>query len=124
MKFFRYLQKIENKFHSFWINRCLDPWDDLLKKYWNWVGSMPALSKTNKNIFDYFLAFLNILLFIITCLCLPLYWFLGVFLPFVIWIQILALTGMPWGIAFVLGIPLGLCFARRYVLNDWGRVYI
>ncbi len=111
MKFFRYLQKIENKFHPFWINRCLDPWDDLLKKYWNWVGSMPALSKTNKDIFDYFLAFLNILLFIITCLCLPLYWFFMCISP---------IYNLDTNIGFN-GNAMGYCIRFRYPIRSLFR---
>jgi hypothetical protein len=123
MKLLKFLQKIERKFHSFWISRCLEPFENLCMSYWRWLVSMPALKNSNNNIFNYFLAFLNILLFIITCICIPLAGILTIFIPVLIPARIFFLLGLPEGVAIVLGIPVGMCLARRYVFNDWGQVY-
>ena len=121
MRFFKYIQKIENKIHSFWVYRFLGPLDDLLTAYWNWVSSMPAIKNSNNNIFDYFLGSLNFLLFIITCLCIPLMGLAVGVLPILFPIVFLTDLGMDIRIAIIIGGPLGFCFARRYIFNDWGK---
>ena len=122
MRFFKYVQKIENKIHSFWVYRFLDPFENLLTAYWNWVSSMPAMKNSNNNIFNYFLAILNILLVIITCLCIPLMGLAVGLLPILFPILFLHESmGMDIRIAILLGGPLGFCFERRYILNDWGE---
>ena len=121
MKFFRYIQKIENRFHSFWVNRFLNPFDKSLMNYWKWVSSMPAIKNSNNNIFDYFLGSLNFLLFIITCLCIPLMGLAVGVLPILFPIVFLSDLGFDIRIAIIIGGPLGFCFARRYIFNDWGK---
>jgi hypothetical protein len=42
-------------------------------------------------------------------------------LPILFPIVFLTDLGMDIRIAIIIGGPLGFCFARRYIFNDWGK---